>query len=249
MDSLLIEYAPRDSAESITSKRLETIEKLLDMAEHYRLMYQSPGIKCKVRPPTSYLRGGSSTQSLTCDAAILGSLIRHYSSLGIFPTPQRPYRGLSVGELAKGLKELRCFVDFDAGHGVCLVVGQVVRRTEEVLGSIRGLDVGEYRKGAGNHCDSSGGKAGGKGSSGHGFVWVHRGAVVPAAVNTDEVRAAPMTTEGVGSLFGGELCAIQASALIHLEGSFVVLGAPADEFQGRDSCLGRRGIDYQHRMI
>lgn len=183
--------------DSIAATRIQALDALIGIADYFRLLYQSPGLKCKVRPATSaYLRGNSSTQSLTCDAAILGSLVRHYSDIGIFPMPPRPYRGLSVGGLAKGLKDLRCFVDFDAGHGVCLVVGQVVRRTEEVLSTVRGLEVAEFRRGG------SGGK--GRVGGGSGFVWVQRGAAV---VGPDEGRApageGQGQGQGVGSLFGG----------------------------------------------
>lgn len=76
---------------------------------------------------------------MVCGAAVLGSLIRHYSELGIFPVPERPYLGLSVGELAAGLKKLRCSVDLDTGHSVCTVATRITKRVDEVLEGVKGL--------------------------------------------------------------------------------------------------------------
>jgi len=43
--------------------------------------------------------------------------------------PPSPYRGISIESLALGMKGLRCFVGFGAGHGECqcMVVGEVVK--------------------------------------------------------------------------------------------------------------------------
>lgn len=189
--------------ESISTTRTNALNALIDIADHYRLLYQAPGVKCKVRSAaSSYLRGNSSTQSLTCDAAILGSLVRHYSEIGIFPTPPRPYRGLSVGGLAKGLKDLRCYVDFDAGHGVCLVVGQVVKKTDEVLGAVRGLEVADFKRGGSGSSGAGNSGAGSGKARGSGFVWVQRGTVAPVT-GYDEGRGALAQGQGMGSLFGG----------------------------------------------
>lgn len=103
------------------------------VADYYRLLYQSPNVKCKVRPCVS------AAQAMACGAAVLGSLIRHYSELKIFPMPERPYLGLSVGKLAAGLKELKWSVDFDAGHSVCTLATRFAKRVDAVLGEVEGL--------------------------------------------------------------------------------------------------------------
>ncbi|RPB04012.1 hypothetical protein L873DRAFT_1668488 [Choiromyces venosus 120613-1] len=137
------EALPEKVIESISAARTSTIQSLLSVAEHFRTLYQDPGIKCKVRTPTSVF-GASNTQALTCDAAILGSLLRHYAAIGIFPVPPPPYKGISVESLALAMKNLRCFVDFDAGHGGCMVVGQVVKMVDEVLAGVDRLDIWEF---------------------------------------------------------------------------------------------------------
>lgn len=79
-----------------------------------------------------------------CGAAILGSLIRHYSDIGIFPMPQRPYSALSVGGIAKGLKEITYFVDYDSGHAVCVAEGVAVL-VDAAVEVVKGLRVKDFK--------------------------------------------------------------------------------------------------------
>lgn len=125
--------------ELISGTRISTIRSLLSVSEYFRNLYQSPDIKCKVRVGTSLWH--TSSQPSTCDAAILGSLIRHDASIGIFPVPPPPYKGISVERLALAMQGLQCFVDFDAGHGGCMVVGEVVKKVDEVLTSVDLLNI------------------------------------------------------------------------------------------------------------
>lgn len=85
---------------------------------------------------------------MTCGAAILGSLIRHYSNIGIFPTPLRPYYNLRVTTVASEMGNLECFVDLKGGHGVCSVKGQMVAGAQIVMDSLVGLDIDYFGKGA-----------------------------------------------------------------------------------------------------
>jgi len=125
--------------ELISATRISTIRSLLLVSEHFRNLYQSPDIKCKVRVTTSIWH--TSSQPSTCDAAILGSLIRHDAGIGIFPVPPPPYKGISVESLALAMQGLQCFVDFDAGHGGCMVVGEVVKKVDEVLAGVDRLNI------------------------------------------------------------------------------------------------------------
>lgn len=78
---------------------------------------------------------------MVCGAAIFGSLMRHYDKIGIFPTPPRPYLGMSVRELAAGMSQLTCSVDRKRGHDVCSVQVRMMARTKEILEGVVGLDI------------------------------------------------------------------------------------------------------------
>lgn len=91
-----------------------------------------------------YAQHVSTMQAMACDAAILGSLIWHYNVLGIFP---RLYDGLITGNLANGLKALKCFVDSDTGNSVCTVVARIAKRVDAVLEFTCGLDLERFNNG------------------------------------------------------------------------------------------------------
>ncbi|CUS12383.1 unnamed protein product [Tuber aestivum] len=138
---------PVQIVELLYGSRMVIIQSLLSVTAHFRDLYQSPTVKCKTFK-SSGLFSTPSSQVLTCDVAILGSLIRHEVDIGIFPTPSMPYRGISVEELAVMMKGLRCFVDFAAGHGECTITGQVIKMVDEVLASVDRLDVWDSAGGA-----------------------------------------------------------------------------------------------------
>lgn len=85
---------------------------------------------------------------MTCGAAILGSLIRHYSNIGIFPTPPRPYYNLRVITVASEMQNLECFVDLEGGHDVCSVEGRMAAGIQTVMDSLGGLYMDDFGKGA-----------------------------------------------------------------------------------------------------
>lgn len=84
------------------------------------------------------------TGARVCGAAILGSLIRHYDKIGIFPTPPRPYLGMSVKTLAAEMSQLTCLVDRKKGHDICSVQVRMMAKTEEILQSVVGLDIYDF---------------------------------------------------------------------------------------------------------
>ncbi|CAZ86171.1 unnamed protein product [Tuber melanosporum] len=123
----------------ISAYRISTIKSLLSVTAQFRSLYQGPGMKCKLtRPSTAFL---SNEKALICDAAILGSLIRHEAAIGIFPVPSPPYNGISVESLALSMKKLLCFVDITMGHGSCTISGQVVKMVNEVLAGVGTSDI------------------------------------------------------------------------------------------------------------
>lgn len=81
---------------------------------------------------------------MVCGAAILGSLIRHYDKIGIFPAPPPPYIGMSGRTLAAAMDRLTCLVDLKKGHGVCSIQARMMIRTQEILESVVGLDIYDF---------------------------------------------------------------------------------------------------------
>ncbi|KAL0633411.1 hypothetical protein Q9L58_007724 [Maublancomyces gigas] len=141
------EALPDWVAAGISKCRESVLRHLMSIADHYRLQYQSPRVKCRVRPHVS------GAQAMACGAAVLGSLIRHYSELGIFPMPGRPYPGLSAGKLAAGLKGLRCFVDLDTGHSVCTISARIAKRVDAALDDVKGLELADLSGASGAILD------------------------------------------------------------------------------------------------
>ncbi|PWW77322.1 hypothetical protein C7212DRAFT_185241 [Tuber magnatum] len=138
---------PEKIVELIHATRVSAIQSLLSVAEHFRSLYLGPGIKCKVHAKNLFV--ARNPKVFTCDAAILGSLLRHEAALGIFPVPSPPYGGFSVERLAAMMKGLYCFVDVAAGHGGCTISGQVIEMVDEVLAGVDRLDVSDWAGGGG----------------------------------------------------------------------------------------------------
>ena len=84
-----------------------------------------------------------------CDSIIFGSLLRHHFSIGIRPVPPSPYRGISVQSLAMGMKSLVCAVSWEKMHEECSIVGEVVRRVDEVLARLDKVDIWDSTWGQG----------------------------------------------------------------------------------------------------
>jgi len=55
--------------------------------------------------------------------------------------PQSPYKGISVESLAISVKSLPCVVSWNEKHQQCSIVGEVVRRVDEVLARLDRIDV------------------------------------------------------------------------------------------------------------
>lgn len=147
LDFCVITILTTPHAAGISKCRESVLRHLMSIADHYRLQYQSPRVKCRVRPHVS------GAQAMACGAAVLGSLIRHYSELGIFPMPGRPYPGLSAGKLAAGLKGLRCFVDLDTGHSVCTISARIAKRVDAALDDVKGLELADLSGASGAILD------------------------------------------------------------------------------------------------
>ncbi|KAG0134914.1 hypothetical protein HOY82DRAFT_583855 [Tuber indicum] len=127
----------------ISAYRISTIKSLLSVTAQFRSLYQGPGVRCRlVKPVGLFVNPNSAdTQALACDAAILGSLIRHEAAIGIYPVPSPTYNGISVESLALSMKKLRCFVDTVKGHGGCTISGKVVKMVDEVLAGVRASNI------------------------------------------------------------------------------------------------------------
>ncbi|KAG0644445.1 hypothetical protein HOY80DRAFT_878522 [Tuber brumale] len=133
---------PGKVVELISAYRISTIKSLISVTEQFRSLYQGPSVKCKTHKPVFVFGSpNSNTQALTCDAVILGSLIRHEAAIGIFPTPSPPYKGISAESLALSMKKLHCLVDTAMGHGGCTITGQVVKMVDEVLARVGMWDI------------------------------------------------------------------------------------------------------------
>ena len=110
------------------------------MAEDFENLYCTPGIKCKLHTKIKNLSKGSQNVS-ACDLAILGSLGKHHFTIGIFPRPQFPYKGISVDGLAKSIKSLPCVVGWNKEHKDCSIVQDLVSRIDDVMGGLDKADI------------------------------------------------------------------------------------------------------------
>ncbi|PWW77325.1 hypothetical protein C7212DRAFT_343523 [Tuber magnatum] len=131
---------PEKIVELMHATRVSTIQSLLSVAEHFRNLYLGSDIKCKLHKKCFCDTGSS----LTCDAAVLGSLFQLEAALGIFPVPSPPYGGFSVEGLAAMMKGLKCSVDVPMGHGECAIGEQVIKMVDEVLASVDRLDIWDW---------------------------------------------------------------------------------------------------------
>ncbi|PUU83589.1 hypothetical protein B9Z19DRAFT_1176134, partial [Tuber borchii] len=125
--------APKRVYELISKERISAIRSLLQVAEHFRDIYYSNHVKCRVHVPTPALKARDLPYLTACDARILGSLTCHHGAIGMLPVPQSPYKGISVEGLALAMKALPCVVNRGKGHGECSIVGPVARLVDEVL--------------------------------------------------------------------------------------------------------------------
>ncbi|KAE9378226.1 hypothetical protein N431DRAFT_328915 [Stipitochalara longipes BDJ] len=130
---------PEKVIESITKKRKTSVSKLLDIVKEPLEKYQGSDVVCSAKHHRS-----------SCDATILGSLIKSMVSYIIWPIPEPPYEAFTFSGLSAIIDGLRVTSfcqktnwDGEKGHGIRKSFQEKVIAIESKLA---GLDIKTFKE-------------------------------------------------------------------------------------------------------
>jgi hypothetical protein len=134
--------------DSIKAKREEALFESYALIEQTLKRYQKSEVLCP-RTDKAYYR-------LSCDAMLLGALLKSAATKKIYPVPHAPYGEVSFNELVEKLKSLhvealcdgiaRCQINGaypKQGHGLMEAIRQKITSLEQRLS---GLDIEEFKE-------------------------------------------------------------------------------------------------------
>lgn len=117
---------------AIQKNRIYAIESMMATIHELIIKYFRPNILCD--------RGSG----FTCDANLLGSLLKGSLMIGVWPRPKRPYLGINLKTLAAQIKGMQVFdkcegggrsFGFSCNHGIKDSIEASVRSLEDgILG-------------------------------------------------------------------------------------------------------------------
>ena len=128
------------------AKRDEALFELYELIEQTVKRYQKSAVLC--------LRTDDKELALSCDAILLGSLLKSSVTRKIYPVPAAPYERMSFNKLSKRMKILRVEAlcdkinqwdtdeDRGPGHGLQRAIQQKIASIEERL---CGLDIDAFK--------------------------------------------------------------------------------------------------------
>ena len=133
-------------SDAIERNRLQMVPNAIAVLRGTLAKYQGNTTCCS--------RGDSWASS--CDAMVLGGLMKRMASVGLLPPPEPPYKDLSFAGLAKQVRDMElptlCEVWPRRGHygfspSSCNIKTIVDASISSLEDQLCGLDLGDFRKG------------------------------------------------------------------------------------------------------
>lgn len=118
---------------TIQEKRIDAIKSIIAVIHDLIIKYSGPNILC------------DNGQEFSCDATLLGSLLKASAIIGIWPRPEDPYLGIKLKTLANQIRGMRVldeyemsrkgFYDLNCSHGIKDSIEASIRSLEDrILG-------------------------------------------------------------------------------------------------------------------